>query len=119
MRKLSRMETSKECRRVLNRHGVDLSHCQYSCSPYEVRMYGKLLKIDGSEYNANEIEYMIQDFKKQLNGINVMGELENWRFTSDQISYVGVKHATGSVGGEDHDSEVYVIDLDDYDFEAS
>lgn len=118
MRKMSRMEISKECRRVLNRHGVDLSYCQYICSQYEVRLYGELYKIDGSDYNANEIEYMIQDFRKVLSGINVFGELENWHFNSDQIQYVGNKtgHANG---GSDKEAEVYVIDLDDYDFEAS
>jgi hypothetical protein len=117
MRKMSRMEISKECRRVLNRHGVDLSYCQYICSPYEVRLHGELYKIDGSDFNANEIDYMIHDFRKVLFGINVFGELENWRFTSDQIQYTGDKST--KTGGSDKEAEVYYIDLDDYDFEAS
>lgn len=117
MRKMSRMEISKECRRVLNRHGVDLSYCQYTCSPYEIRLHGELYKIDGSDFNSGEIDYMIGDFRKIQSGINVYGELDNWTFNSDQIQYTGDK-ATRT-GGSDKEAEVYVIDLDDYDFEAS
>lgn len=116
MKKMTRMESSKECRRVLNRHGVDLSYLQYTCTGFEVRLTGWLCKVDTSDFNGAQIEAMIHDFKKTLNGFSVFGDLDNWSFTSDHISFLGDKHSSGG-GEESH--EVYEIDLDDYDFEAS
>lgn len=89
MRKMTRMECSKEARRVLNRNGVDLGYCQYSCTGYEIRLTGWLCKHDGSDFQPQQIEAMIGDFKQTLAGFTVFGELDNWQFSSDQISYLG------------------------------
>lgn len=109
MRKMTRMECSKEARRVLNRHGVDLGYCQYSCTGYEIRMTGWLCKHDGSDFNGQQIEAMINDFKSQLDGFAVFGDLDNWQFSSDQISKLD--------GGDDeviteHEDVRYEIDSD-------
>jgi hypothetical protein len=113
---MTRMEVSKEIRRVLNRHGVDLSYCQYTCTPYELRMTGWLGKVDGSDFTGTQLEAMIVDFRKQIAGINVYGDMENWSFTSDHISFVGERKEGA---GFEEEQTVYEIDLDDYDFEAS
>ena len=90
-RKLSRLETSKEVRRVLNRHGVDLSYCVYSCYGLEVRLTGWLCKTDGSDFNSALISAMIEDFQRNLSGYNLLGEFDNWNFSTDRISFVGDK----------------------------
>lgn len=118
MKKMTRMESSKEVRRVLNRHGVDLSYCQYSVAGYEIRLTGWLCKTDASDFVAGQVEGMIQDFKKSLHGFYISGDLDNWTFTSEYISFIGDRdgRVTGSGVGEE---QIWEIDLDDYDFEAS
>ncbi len=118
MKKMTRMESSKEVRRVLNRNGVDLSYCQYSVAGFEIRMTGWLCKSDGSDFNAGQVEGMIQDFKKSLHGFYIAGDLDNWTFTSEYISFIGDKDGKQH-GGSAGEEQVWEIDLDDYDFEAS
>lgn len=116
MKKMSRMECSKECRRALNRHGVDLTNCQYIVAGYEVRLNGWLCHVDTTDFTAQQIEEMLKDFRQTLPGFSVYGDMENWRFNSETIMYL----ADGlSKGDAEESNEVYVIDLDDYDFEAS
>lgn len=118
MKKMTRMESSKEARRVLNRNGVDLSYCQYSVAGYEVRLTGWLCKVDGSEFNPGMVEGLIHDFRKTLQGFYIAGDLDNWSFTSDHITYIG--DGTGNHGGGSNiEEQTWEIDLDDYDFEAS
>lgn len=88
-KKMTRMESSKEVRRVLNRNGVDLSFCQYSCSGKEVRLTGSLYHYDGSDFSAQQIDGMIQEFLSILPGFMIVGELDNWSFSTDHISYQG------------------------------
>lgn len=116
MKKMTRMESSKEVRRVLNRNGIDLSYCQYSVAGKDIRLTGWLCKTDGTDFSATQIETMINDFKSTLRGFMVSGDCENWSFTSDYISFLGEREHGGS-GYEEQ--TVYEIDLDDYDFEAS
>jgi hypothetical protein len=116
MKKLTRMETNKEARRVLNRHGVDLSYCSYSCAGTELRMTGWLRKHDGSEFNGAQIESLIIDFKRCLPGMSLAGDLDNWKFSTDHISFIGEKGPTEKGSGMgDENQERYEIDLDDYD----
>lgn len=107
------MESNKEARRVLNRHGVDLSYCQFSCAGSEIRMTGWLCKYDGSDFSGQMVEAMISDLQKQLPGISVFGDLDNWQFTTDHISFLGGnEEASEGNGGEDN-SERYEIDTDE------
>ncbi|HLT23132.1 MAG TPA: hypothetical protein VKZ84_06805 [Bacteriovoracaceae bacterium] len=89
VKKLSRLESNKEARRVLNRHGVDLGYCQYSCSGKEVRLTGTLVRFDGTQFRAQQIEGMIYDFQRLLPGYVIVGELDNWSFSSEHISFHG------------------------------
>lgn len=91
MRKLSRLEANKDVRRILNRHGVDLGHAQYSVSGMDIRLTGWLCKYDGSDFGASQIESMIHEFQRVLNGYTISGDFENWNFTSDHISHLGGK----------------------------
>lgn len=118
MRKLSRLEANKEVRRVLNRHGVDLSYCQYSVAGMEVRLTGWLCKHDTSDYNGSQIESMIQEFMRLLPGFSIVGCLDNWSFSTDHISFLGDGNQSSSRGnGGEEDQERYYIDYD-YDSEA-
>lgn len=89
MSKMSRLEGSKEVRRVLNRFGVDLGQCQYGVYGREICLTGYLMKTDGSEFGGQEIEYMIHEFQAILRGYTVRGDMENWRFSSDHIASLG------------------------------
>lgn len=104
------MESNKEARRVLNRHGVDLSNCQYSCSGSEIRLTGWLCRYDGSDFSGQMVEALVQDLKGKL-GIYVYGDLDNWKFSNESISFLGGKESKGN-GGEEN-SERYEIDLDE------
>ena len=114
------MESNKEARRILNRHGVDLAYCQYSCVGNEVHLSGWLCKHDGSDFNGPQIQSLINDIQRLLHGFSVSGNCDNWKFTSDSISYVGEREdrKQGS-GGSAGEQVTYEIELDDYDFEAS
>ncbi len=103
---LSRLECSKEVRRGLNRHGVDLSYCQYICTSYEIRLTGFLCKTDGSEFNASQIEALMNDFIRKLPGRLVNGDMDNWKFSLEHIMYLGEKKTLSpSVPSEENDYE--------------
>jgi len=87
--KLSRMESSKEVRRVLNRNQVDLTYCQYSCAGREIRLTGWLCKYDGAEFNSHQVEALVNDFMSHLVGFNIVGDLDNWQFSTDHMTHVG------------------------------
>ena len=103
---MTRLECSKEVRRGLNRHGVDLSYCQYSCSGYEIRLSGFLCKIDGSEFNVSQIESLINDFLRKLPGMMINGDMDNWKFNLEHIQHLGEKKPLmGNVINDDEDYE--------------
>jgi hypothetical protein len=89
MRKMSRLEANKEVRRVLNRHGTDLSFAQYSVAGYDIRLTGWLCRIDTSDFNVTQIESIIHDFHRYLPGYTITGDFENWSFTTDHITFLG------------------------------
>ena len=107
MKKLSRLESNKEVRRVLNRHCADLSQCQYSCSGFEIRLTGWLCKTDGSEYHPYQIESIIQDFQRKLKGYLIQGDLDNWSFSSERIKYLVEKDKDKDAIFDQDDSENY------------
>lgn len=119
-KKLSRMESNKEARRVLNRHHVDLAYCQYSCCGMEVKLTGWLCKHDGSDFNGAQIEAIIFDFQRNLNGYTVNGDFDNWNFNSERITNLGEKgkdHSSG--GGAEEEQTVYYIEEGEYDPDAA
>ncbi len=114
MRKLTRLEANKDVRRILHRHTVDLSYCQYSVAGFDIRLTGWLCKVDNSDFNGTQIESLIQEFQRVLAGYSVSGDFDNWSFTTDHISYLGDKKNSD-------EEEVKIIGdlkVDDYDSEA-
>lgn len=109
MRKMSRLEANKDVRRILNRHGVDLSNAQYSVSGMDIRLTGWLCKYDGSDFCASQIEGLVHEFQRVLDGFTISGDFENWNFSSDHIS---------QVGGKEEEEEAPAF-FDDYESEAS
>lgn len=83
----------------------------------EVRLTGWLVKTDGTDFSGPQIEAIIFDFHRHLPGYTVMGDFENWNFNSERISFIGEKNKEGT--GEEEEQTVYIIDADDYDFDAS
>lgn len=117
MKKMSRMESNKEARRVLNKHGVDLGYCQYSCCGMDIMLSGWLCKHDGSDFNGAQIQAMIIDFQRLLQGFTISGDFDNWQFNSERISYTGDKQSASS-GGAEESAERYELNLEDYDLEV-
>lgn len=103
--KMSRLEGNKEVRRVLARHGTDLSYCSYSCAGTEVRLTGYLCKTDGSEFNVHQIESIIQDFLRHLRGFTICGDFDNWSFTQDHITHLGEKKSAHHYQAVDQEDE--------------
>lgn len=116
MRKLTRMESNKISRQILNRHGVDLAYCTMSCCGHEVRLTGWLCRTDGSDFSMQQVEALIIDFRRHLPTYWVIGELENWNFTSDHIRRIDDDSRTAKQR-EDEEAEIYEINLEDYDLE--
>jgi hypothetical protein len=115
MRKLSRLEANKEVRRVLIRHCIDLAYAQYSVAGMDVRLTGWLCKTDTSNFNASQIEHMIQELQRYLPGYTVTGQFDNWNFSTDYITYLG----ESSSGQDDEDSTLVAEKANDNDSEAS
>ena len=115
IRKMSRMEANKEVRRVLNRHGVDLCYTQYSVAGMDIRLTGWLCKSDTSDFNASQIETMIQEFQRYLQGYSVTGDFDNWSFSTDHITYLGDRKN----GEAEEETMLFVETNTDYDSEAS
>lgn len=95
------MESNKEARRILNRHHVDLSCCQFSCCGMDVMLGGRLCKHNGSDFNAPQIQALVFDFKRYLAGYTVIGDFENWNFNSERITFLGDK----IIGHDEEESE--------------
>lgn len=108
MRKLSRMEANKEVRRVLTRHYVDMSYCQYSVAGLDIRITGWLCKIDSSEFSSVNIESMIQEFQRRLPGYCISGDLDNWNFGTDHISRLA----------KEEEESTYFANTEDYDYDS-
>lgn len=113
MRKLSRLEANKEARRVLTKNGVNLSYAQYSVSGREIRLTGWLCHQDNSNFNAHEIEVIVQEFMRVLPGFLIAGDFENWKFSSDFITQLNTSSkANNNSKNDEEDAERYVVELD-------
>lgn len=108
--KNSRLENSKEVRRILNRYGVDLTQCSYSVSGREICLTGYLFKTDGSDFVVQEIESMVNEFQTILRGFIVRGDMENWNFSSDHLNQVGGEEGEDERNIDDAEAIRYEID---------
>jgi len=110
MKRMSRLESNKQVRRVLNQHGVDLAFCQYSCTGMEVRLTGWLARYDGSNFNAQQVEGLVYDIQRHLSGFTIVGDMDNWSFTTDHITFLGEKSGSNQAYSfedeDDYESEV-------------
>ena len=57
----SKAEMSREVRRVLNKHRVDLTVLDYSYGGNSVRLTGGLWRVDGSDFSVEALSYLISD----------------------------------------------------------
>lgn len=112
MKKITRLESSKKLRRVLNIHHVDLCLCQYAIFGKEITLSGYLNKIGGLDFNTSQVESLILDLVRIFPGISIRGELENWKFTSDNIREL--ETVADIPVNEDMDEDMrYLIELED------
>ncbi len=86
--KLSRFEANKEVRHVLARHSVDTTLLSFQTYGKEINLSGILWHNDNSDFNAHQLEAMIQDFQLTLPDYTIRGEMENWSFTSTAMRRV-------------------------------
>jgi hypothetical protein len=83
--KLSRFEVNKEVRHVMARHSVDTSLMSFQTYGHEVAITGILWHTDNSDFNAHQLEALIQDFQQTLPDYSLRGDTENWSFTSSSM----------------------------------
>jgi hypothetical protein len=105
-KKVSRLESNREVRRILARHSAALEYCTYSCTGSEVRFTGVLVKNTGHQFNVQQIENIIQDILRNLSGHTIRGELDNWNFSAEHITWLGSKSskAARNIDYEDEDA---------------
>lgn len=85
--KPSRFEVNKEVRRALIRNNVDMTRLSYSCAGRNLRISGSLMKDDGRDFTAMNIEKMVDDINKS--GLYIISELDNWNITEGSVSKIG------------------------------
>jgi|GEM_PF-1268953 len=99
--KLSRFEVNKEVRHVLARHSVDTTLLSFQTYGHEVNVSGILWHNDNSDFNAHQLDALIQDFQLTLPDYTIRGETENWSFTSSAMRRVnsgGAETTTDEAG---------------------
>ena len=106
----SDLQLSREARKVLVRHWVDLGRIHIRCTNGSLHLRGSLLKMPGSGDNFNDsaVVTMFNEFKR-IRGIKrVYGTLDNWQEMSpgvwkctdrDSGSSTGPSTTTGGEGG--------------------
>jgi len=57
----TKAELSKEVRRILNKHRIDLTMLDYSYGGSSVRLSGGIWKNDGTEFSVEALTYLIND----------------------------------------------------------
>jgi len=77
--KLSRAEQTREVRRILSKHDVDLGELQLSCSGTRISLMGTLLKRSGESFNHEVLNTMLGELQRVD---MVSSELTNWDLNS-------------------------------------
>lgn len=84
-RRGTKAELSKEVRRILNKHRVDLTVLDYSYGGSSVRLTGGLWRVDGSDFSVEAISYLISD----LYPFGVLyTDLVNWDLNGGSIRVI-------------------------------
>ena len=86
--KSSRFEVNKEVRHIFARHSVDTTLVNFQTHGFEVTVGGILWHNDNSDFNAHQLDALIQDFQLTLPTYTLRGETENWTFTSSSMRRV-------------------------------
>jgi hypothetical protein len=86
--KSSRFEVNKEVRHIFARHSVDTTLVTFQTHGFEVSVGGILWHNDDSDFNAHQLEALIQDFQLTLPTYTLRGETENWSFSSSSMRRV-------------------------------
>ena len=85
----SKATMSKEVRRVLNKHRVDLSVLDYSYGGSSVRLSGGLWKSDGSDFSVEALGYLITDLYPYG---TLYTDLVNWDLNGGNIRIIHVEN---------------------------
>lgn len=78
----SKAEMSRDVRRILTKHRIDMSVLEYSYAGSSVRLSGGLWRIDGSEFTVEALTYLISDLSK-FGMLNT--DLANWDLNGGTI----------------------------------
>lgn len=84
----SKAEMSREVRRVLNKHRVDLTVLDYSYGGNSVRLTGGLWRVDGSDFSVEALSYLISDLYPF--GL-LYTDLVNWDLNGGNIRIINDK----------------------------
>jgi len=84
-KKASKAEMSKEVRRVLNKHRVDLSVMEYSYGGSSIRLSGGLWRVDGSDFTPEAVSYLVSDLGKFG---SIYTDLVNWDLNGGGIRII-------------------------------
>lgn len=83
--KMTKAQYSKNLRRVLLRHQIDLSQIQFSASAHSVNLSGLLMKNTGTEVSVPSVI----ELQKELSRMGqISTDLSNWIITNDSISKI-------------------------------
>lgn len=86
--KLSKAHYSKNLRRALAQHQVDITQIMYSANSTQVFLSGLLLKNNGEEFNTGAI----QELHKELCTFGtISSDLANWVLSNDSIVKIVVE----------------------------
>ncbi len=91
--KLSRAEQTREVRRILSKHDVDLGELQVSCSGTRITLQGTLLKRSGDNFNFEVLNTLLGELQRV--GM-VSSELTNWDLNSGVRKLEKNKVSSGS-----------------------
>ena len=84
-KKATKAEMSKEVRRVLNKHRVDLSVLAYSYGGSSIRLSGGLWRVDGSDFTPEAVSYLVSDLGRFG---SIYTDLVNWDLNGGSIRII-------------------------------
>ena len=91
-------ERTKEVRRVLLRHQVDLTKVYFTANPRSIYFSGELIKASGHEITNSEMICLVEELN-QLGMIR--SDLENWSISSDSVRFL--KHYSNDLPEDSED----------------
>jgi hypothetical protein len=98
----SRAENSRQLRRVLSRHMVDMGSISFSAGLSSISITGLLIKNDGSEFTMTSVKNLVDDLSAFG---TITSDLANWELTGGSIRK-NSNYFKKVEGGNSHDKDL-------------